>query len=65
MIVHDSEEWEVDRILDYKQRYRKLHFLVQWAGYIYVRTSWEPAEILGHAQKLLEVFHHSHPWKPR
>jgi hypothetical protein len=40
----DEEEWEVERILDSRKRYRKLPYLVQWAGYNYVRTSWEPAE---------------------
>jgi hypothetical protein len=45
MIIDDSDEWEVDQILDSKQRYRKLHYLVQWVGYSYIRTSWEPAGI--------------------
>jgi hypothetical protein len=50
VIVDDSEEWEVDQILDSKRRYWKLHYLVQWAGYRHARTSWEPVanlEILG------------------
>jgi hypothetical protein len=34
-----EEEWEVDRILDSKWRYRKLHYLVQWAVYSHIRTS--------------------------
>jgi hypothetical protein len=64
-VVDDSDEWEVDRILDSKRRYRKPHYLVQWAGYSYVRTSWEPAENLGNAQELVEEFHREHPRKPR
>jgi len=64
-IVDDSDKWEVDRILDSTRRYRKLHYLVQWAGYIYVRTSWEPAENLGNAQELVDEFHREHPRKPR
>jgi len=64
-VVDDSDEWEVDRILDSKRRYRKLHYLVQWAGYSYVRTSWEPAENLGNAQELVDEFHREHPRKPR
>ena len=63
-VVDDSDEWEVDRILDSKRCYRKLHYLVQWAGYSYVRTSWEPAENLGNARELVEEFHREHPRKP-
>jgi len=65
MIVDDSEDWDVDSILDSKRCYRKLDYLVQWAGYRYVRTSWEPAENLGNAQELVDEFHRSHPRKPR
>ena len=50
-VIDDSDEWEVDRILDSKGRYRKLQYLVRWADYSYVRTSWEPAENLGNAQE--------------
>jgi hypothetical protein len=41
VVVDDSaeEEWEIERILDSKWRYRKLHYLLQWAGYNYLRTS--------------------------
>jgi hypothetical protein len=41
VVVDDSaeEEWEIERILDSKRRYQKLHYLVQWAGYNYLRTS--------------------------
>jgi len=65
MIVDDSEDWEVDRILDSECHYRKFHYLVQLAVYRYVCTSWEPAENLGNAQELVDEFHRSHPRKPR
>jgi hypothetical protein len=39
VIADNLEEWEVDRTLDSKQHYWKLHYLVQWAGYSHVRTS--------------------------
>jgi len=64
-IVDDSDKWEVNRILDPKRFYRKLHYLVQWAGYSYVRTSWDPAENLGNGQELVDDFHREHPGKPR
>jgi len=66
-IVNQSgeEAWEVDRILDSKRRYRKLHYLVQWAGYSHIRTSREPADYLEHSQELVDEFHRKHPWKRR
>jgi hypothetical protein len=42
----DAEEWEVERVLDSRKRYKRLWYLVQWAGHNYVNTSWEPAETL-------------------
>jgi hypothetical protein len=38
-IVDNPNEWEVDRVLDSKLRYWKLHYLVQWAGYTHICTS--------------------------
>jgi hypothetical protein len=65
--VDDTREqvWEVERILDAKLHYRKLHYLVQWAGYSHVRTRWEPAENLENAQELVGDFHQTHPEKPQ
>jgi hypothetical protein len=65
VIVDDSEEWEVERILDSKQRYRKLHYLVQWAGYSHIRTSWERFENFENARELIDEFHRDQPNKPR
>jgi hypothetical protein len=61
----DEEEWEVERILDSPKRYRRLSYQVQWAGYNYVRTSWEPAENPENAAELLEEFHRENPAKPK
>lgn len=65
----DSNEWEVDRILDSRARSRgrsrKVQYLVQWAGYAYIRTSWEPAENLENSGKLTVEFHAANPSKPR
>jgi hypothetical protein len=63
--VPGDEEWEVDRIADSKRRYRKLHYLIQWAGYSHVQTSSEPAENLENAQELVDEFHREHTSKPR
>jgi hypothetical protein len=66
-IVDESgeEEWEVDRILNSKRRYRKLHYLVQWAGYSHIRTSCEPADNFENSQELVAEFHQKHAGKPR
>jgi hypothetical protein len=50
----DEEEWEVERILDSRKRYRELSYLVQWAGHNYVRTSWELTENLENVAKLTD-----------
>jgi len=65
MIVDDSEDWAVDCIINSKQHYRNLHCVIQWAGYRYVRTIWEPAETLGNAEERVDEFHLSHPRKLR
>jgi hypothetical protein len=56
-IVEGTEEYEIDRVLDSRYRYRKLQYLVQWAGYDYIRTFWEPAENLNHSQELVDEYH--------
>ena len=68
MIVADDAdecEYEVERILDSKMRYRKLYYHVQWAGYNYLRTTWEPAANFENPQQLLDEFHAANPGKPR
>jgi hypothetical protein len=66
----DAEaEWEVERILDSRYRgrgrARRVEYLVQWAGYAYIRTSWEPSDNLDGCRELLEEYHAEHPGKPR
>jgi len=65
VIVDDLEEWEVEQILDSKQRYWKLHYLNQLAGYNHIRMSWEPLENLENACELIDEFYRDHPNKPR
>jgi len=61
MIIDDSDQWEVDWILDSKSRDRKLYHLVQWASYSYIPTIWNPAENPGNAQELVDEVHRAHP----
>ena len=65
VIVEGSEEYNVDRVLESRYRYRKLQYLVQWVGYDYIRTSWEPAENLEHSKDLVEEYHSENPRKPK
>ena len=65
VVGEDDEEWEVERILDSRRRHRKLQYLVQWAGYNHIQTSWEPAENLENAAETVEEFHRENPQKPR
>ena len=64
-IVDDDAEYEVERILDSKRRYRKLYYHVQWAGYNYLCTMWEPADNLENAAELVGEFHAFNLTKPR
>jgi len=65
VIVDNSEEWEVEPILDSNQRYRKLHYLVEWAGYSHIPRSWEPFGKLENACELIDKFHREQPHKVR
>jgi hypothetical protein len=65
VIVDDSEEWEVKRILDSKQRSRTLYYRIQWAGYNHKRTSCEPFKTLENTRELIDTFHRDHTKKPR
>lgn len=64
-IVHDSDEWDIDQVLNSKRLYRKLHYLVQYAGFSYRETSWEPLENLRNVEEFVEKFHRKQPRKPR
>jgi hypothetical protein len=61
----DDEEWLIERVLDLHKRYKRLWYLVQWAGHNYVNTSWEPAENLEGASEAVAGFHRENRAKPR
>ena len=69
--LNDSNEYEVQRILDSKvDRCRKgssLLYLVEWSGFddTAESTSWEPAENVQNAPDLVKAFHQAYPDKPK
>ena len=64
VIVDDTEEFHVERILDSRLHLSKMQYLVKWLGYPVSENSWEPAENLRNASKLVRAFHRSYPDKP-
>lgn len=61
VIVEEEEEYEVAQILDSGRVRGKLHYLVRWKGYSPSEDSWEPAELLNHAQEEVSAFYSRHP----
>jgi hypothetical protein len=65
----EMEEYEVERILDSRARgrgrKRRIEYLVQWAGYAYISTTWEPSEKVENCAELVDEFHAANPSKPR
>src|SRR5882672_8780829 len=68
--LDNSDEWEVNRILDSKvDQQRKgpgLLYLVEWKGFDNTpdATSWEPPKHLVNATNLVQAFHQAYPDKP-
>jgi hypothetical protein len=56
-LINGEEEYEVERILDMKQKGRghKTHYLIKWKGYPTSDNSWEPEENVT-ATKLITEF---------
>lgn len=63
--VNGQEEYEVEEILDSRMFRRKLEYKVRWKGFDKSYETWEPAENVEHAKKLVEDFHRRRPSAPR
>ncbi|KAJ5134995.1 retrovirus polyprotein [Penicillium bovifimosum] len=61
--VGETDEWEVEKILDAKLRYRKLVYRVQWLGHD-VDLTWYPAGNFKNSADKIEEFHDNYPSKP-
>lgn len=54
--IDNEEEWEVEQILDHRQRGRENEYYVRWKGFGEAHDSWEPAEHMLHAQEKIAEF---------
>jgi hypothetical protein len=65
IIINHKKEFEVNEILDSYIHWKRLEYLVDWAGYDTSHQKWEPAKYLQNAQQLIQEFHKCYPNKPR
>ena len=63
-IVDGVEEFEIEKILNSRFRWRRLEYLVKWKGYDAGHNLWIP-EYNVHAPNLTAEFHRQHPEAPR
>ncbi len=54
--IDGHQEYEVDRILDVRTRYRRREFLVHWVGYPAHDATWEPESNLPNAADAVRDF---------
>ena len=64
VMINNSEEYEIEQILDSRLYRRKLQYLVDWKGYDPSARSWEPVENLDNSIELIREFHERYPNKP-
>lgn len=62
--VEGEEEFEIEKILDSRNRRGKLQYLVHWLGYGDNEDTWEPASNLEHASALVDSPHARYPGRP-
>jgi len=60
-LIQGQEEWEVEKILDSRQRQEKNEYLVRWKGYTQGDDTWEPEDNLQNAGEKLQEYLQSIP----
>ncbi|KAH0606111.1 uncharacterized protein H6S33_003772, partial [Morchella sextelata] len=61
--VEGQEEWEVENILDSRNRRGRFEYLVKYAGYD--EASWQPLSDVEHSTDIVKRFHERYPRKPK
>ncbi|OQE37741.1 hypothetical protein PENCOP_c009G00890 [Penicillium coprophilum] len=61
--IGETDEWEVDKILDARTYYRKLQYRVQWLGHD-LDLTWYPTGNFKYALAKLQEFHDQYPSNP-
>jgi len=56
ILINEEPEWEVEAILDYRERYGRGQFLVKWKDYPASENSWEPIEGLEHVEEMVQAW---------
>ena len=56
----NTEEWEVEAILDHRTRRNKKQYLIAWKGWPAAENSWEPEGHLKNAQAILKTYKKRH-----
>jgi hypothetical protein len=63
-VVNEEDEWEVDRIVAVRLRYKKLQYRVKWLGQTDEDDEWYPATNFKNAPEKIMEFHRRHPDQP-
>jgi len=53
--MNEVPQWEVEPILDYRERYGRAQFLVKGKDYAVSEKSWESIEGLEYAEEMVQV----------
>ncbi|KAH0607596.1 uncharacterized protein H6S33_002630 [Morchella sextelata] len=61
--VEGQEEWEVEDILDSRDRRGRFEYLVKYIGYD--EASWQPLSDVEHSPDIVKRFHERYPRKPK
>jgi len=54
--IKEEMEYEVEKILSKRKRYRKVEYLVQWKGYTVEEDTWEKEGNLGNTREVVEEY---------